>query len=73
MAIKKKSKPTLKELMSICGKIMMHQDALRSEITNNARVVDEYIQYKEDKDGFIEYLKTKLEIDDKDKEKAEEE
>tara|TARA_R110002020_G_scaffold127968_6_gene286924 strand:+ start:2488 stop:2709 length:222 start_codon:yes stop_codon:yes gene_type:complete len=73
MAIKKKSKPTLKEMMAIMGKMMIHVETLKADITNNARVVDEYIQFNEDKEDFVQYLKDKLDIDDKDKKETEEE
>jgi len=72
MAMPKKSKPTLKEMMAIMGKMMMHLESLKADIVANARVVDEYIQFHGDKDGFMEYLKDKLGIDDKDKEETEE-
>ena len=36
---RKNNKPTLKEVMAIMGKMMIHLESLKSEITNNARVV----------------------------------
>ena len=38
---------------------------------NNDRVVNEYLEYKEDADDFTAWLKDKLEKNDKDTEKAE--
>ena len=73
MAIKKKSKPTLKEVMGTVGMLMMRINKLEADIANNARVVDEYIQFKDDKDNYIEFLKEKLEIDDQDNKEAEKE
>jgi hemerythrin superfamily protein len=67
---RKNNKPTLKEVMAIMGKMMIHLETLKADIVNNARVVDEYIQFQGDKDGFMQYLKDKLDIDDKDNKKT---
>jgi|TARA_X000001382_G_scaffold123006_2_gene106413 hypothetical protein len=74
MAIPKKKKPTLKEVLGNMGNLLMQIEQLRMHVFNGDRALDEYMKMKGDKDEFQKYLaeKYKPEEDDKDNEETKE-
>jgi len=71
MIQKKKKKPTVKELSSMIGAIMMQIEGLKMQVFNGDKALDEYMDMHGDKEDFIKFLEKKYPIDDKDNEKTE--
>jgi len=74
MAIPKKKKPTLKEVLGNMGNLLMQIEQLRMHVFNGDRALDEYMKMKGDKDAFVKYLEENYkepEKDDKDIKEAE--
>jgi hypothetical protein len=71
MIQKKKKKPTVKELSSMIGAIMMQIEGLKMQVFNGDKALDEYMDMHGDKEDFIKFLEKKYPIDDKDNKKTE--
>ena len=68
MAIPKKSKPGIKQVVKDLGNVVFQLEQLRMHVFNGDRALDEYMKMKDDKEDFQKYLeeKYKPEEDDKD-------
>ena len=73
MAIPKKSKPGIKQVVKDLGNVVFQLEQLRMHVFNGDRALDEYMKMKDDKEDFQKYLeeKYKPEEDDKDNKETE--
>lgn len=71
MIRKNKNKPTIKQLATMIGTLIIQLEQLRDQVFNGDKALDQYIEYKGDKEDFIKFLQKKFAIDDKDNKKTE--
>lgn len=68
---KAKEKLTNKEMTGVMTQLAMRLEQVTQMVINVDRLLNEYMDYMENKEEFAAYLKEKLEIDDKDTKKTE--
>jgi|TARA_R110000751_G_scaffold163673_1_gene269887 hypothetical protein len=68
---RKESKPTLKDVLGVVGRLAQQVEALQLSLINSDKALNEYIEYNKDIDNFMDYLKNKYKLDDKDTKKTE--
>jgi hypothetical protein len=68
---KAKEKLTNKEMTGVMTQLAMRLEQVTQMVINVDRLLNEYMDYMENKEEFAAYLKEKLELDDKDTEKTE--
>ena len=71
MAISKKNKPSLKEIVRLIGTLAVQIEQLKMQVWNGDRALDLYLEMKEDKEKFKKFLEKKYPLDDKDSKKTE--
>tara|TARA_R100000664_G_C2754828_1_gene142474 strand:- start:1729 stop:1971 length:243 start_codon:yes stop_codon:yes gene_type:complete len=70
--IKKKNKPTLKELIKVLGMVSIQLEQLQQHVFKGDQALDEYMKMQGTKDKFIKYLEDNFkEKNDQDKQEAE--
>lgn len=68
---KTKEKLTNKEMTGVMTQLAMRLEQVTQMVINVDRLLNEYMDYMENKEEFAAYLKEKLELDDRDTEKTE--
>jgi hypothetical protein len=68
---KAKEKLTNKEMTGVMTQLAMRLEQVTQMVINVDRLLNEYMDYMENKEEFAAYLKEKLELDDRDTEKTE--
>ena len=68
---KAKEKLTNKEMTGVMTQLAMRLEQVTQMGINVDRLLNEYMDYMENKEEFAAYLKEKLELDDRDTEKTE--
>ena len=68
---KAKEKLTNKEMTGVMTQLAMRLEQVTQMVIIVDRLLNEYMDYMENKEEFAAYLKEKLELDDKDTEKTE--
>ena len=71
MAIKKKKKPTNKEMMQMISGMALQLEQLKHHVFQGDKALDEYMKMKGDKENFIKFLEENYNKDDKDKKETE--
>ncbi len=71
MAINKKNKPSLKEIVRLIGTLAVQIEQLKMQVWNGDRALDLYLEMKEDKEKFKKFLEKKYPLDDTDSKKTE--
>ena len=69
--VKPKKKLTNKEMLATIQSLAMEIGQLRQHIMTGDMLIDDYITFKEDSEGFKEYLKEKYEPKKEDEEETE--